>query len=159
MAAEQCVIYNPTAGYGRAQRHLDSLRRALGPGAEFLPTQDAGHAEELARAAAAVAHEHVVAVHAVVESAGLPFLVMEYVPGRSLQERIDDDGPMALAEILRIGHQTAAGLAAAHALGLVHRDIKPANILLENCVERVRLTDAGRAAVAELTTPSKETAM
>jgi diacylglycerol kinase family enzyme len=52
MPAEQCVIYNPTAGYGRAQRHLDSLRRALGPGAEFLPTQDAGHAEELALVAA-----------------------------------------------------------------------------------------------------------
>ena len=45
-----------------------------------------------ARAAAAVAHEHVVAVHAVVESAGLPFLVMEYVPGRSLQDRLDKEG-------------------------------------------------------------------
>jgi hypothetical protein len=102
-----------------------------------------------ARAAAAVAHEHVIAVHAVVESSGLPFLVMEYVPGRSLQERIDQDGPLALVEVLRIGHQTAAGLAAAHALGLVHRDIKPANILLENGVERVRLTDFGLARAAD----------
>jgi serine/threonine-protein kinase len=102
-----------------------------------------------ARAAAAVAHEHVVAVHAVVETAGLPFLVMEYVPGRSLQERIDANGPLALAEILRIGNQTAAGLAAAHAQGLVHRDVKPANILLENGVERVRLTDFGLARAAD----------
>jgi serine/threonine protein kinase len=101
-----------------------------------------------ARAAAAVAHEHVVAVHAVVESAGLPFLVMEYVPGRSLQERLDNDGPLRLEEILRIGMQTAAGLAAAHAQGLVHRDVKPANILLENGVERVRLTDFGLARAA-----------
>jgi serine/threonine protein kinase len=101
-----------------------------------------------ARAAAAVAHEHVVAVHAVVESAGLPFLVMEYVPGRSLQDRLDKDGPLALPEILRIGMQTAAGLAAAHAQGLVHRDVKPANILLENGVERVRLTDFGLARAA-----------
>ena len=101
-----------------------------------------------ARAAAAVAHEHVVAVHAVVESAGLPFLVMEYVPGRSLQDRLDKDGPLALSEILRIGMQTAAGLAAAHAQGLVHRDVKPANILLENGVERVRLTDFGLARAA-----------
>ncbi|MDG3007979.1 serine/threonine-protein kinase [Paludisphaera mucosa] len=103
-----------------------------------------------ARAAAAVVHEHVVSVFAVVESAGLPFLVMEYVPGRSLQERIDRFGPLGLAEILRIGRQTAAGLAAAHAQGIVHRDVKPANILLEDGVERVRLTDFGLArAVAD----------
>jgi serine/threonine-protein kinase len=98
-----------------------------------------------ARAAAAVVHEHVVGVFAVVESAGLPFLVMEYVPGRSLQDRLDRTGALSLPEVLRIGTQTAAGLAAAHAQGLVHRDVKPANILLENGVERVRLTDFGLA--------------
>ena len=101
-----------------------------------------------ARAAAAVVHEHVVGVFAVVESAGLPFLVMEYVPGRSLQDRLDRQGPLTLPEVLRIGMQTAAGLAAAHAQGLVHRDVKPANILLENGVERVRLTDFGLARAA-----------
>ncbi len=100
------------------------------------------------RAAAAVVHEHVVAVFAVVEAAGLPFLVMEYVPGRSLQDRLDRVGPLSLPEILRIGMQTAAGLAAAHAQGLVHRDVKPANILLEDGVERVRLTDFGLARAA-----------
>jgi serine/threonine-protein kinase len=98
-----------------------------------------------ARAAAAVVHEHVVSVYAVDEARGLPYLVMEYVPGRSLQERLDRDGPLSLAEVLRIGMQTASGLAAAHAQGLVHRDVKPANILLENGVERVRLTDFGLA--------------
>jgi hypothetical protein len=98
-----------------------------------------------ARAAAAVVHEHVVAVHAVDETAGLPYLVMEYVPGPSLQERLDRHGPLALPEILRIGMQAAAGLAAAHAQGLVHRDVKPANILLEHGVERARLTDFGLA--------------
>jgi serine/threonine-protein kinase len=98
-----------------------------------------------ARAAAAVVHEHVVAVHAVDEVGGLPYLVMEYVPGRSLQERLDRQGPLALPEVLRIGMQAAAGLAAAHAQGLVHRDVKPANILLENGVERARLTDFGLA--------------
>ena len=103
-----------------------------------------------ARAATAVAHEHVVAIHAVAESAGgLPYLVMPYVAGKSLQERIDGDGPLGVAEILRIGMQAAAGLAGAHAQGLVHRDIKPANILLENGVERVKITDFGLARVVD----------
>jgi serine/threonine protein kinase len=102
-----------------------------------------------AKAAAAVAHEHVVSVFAVDEkTARLPFLVMEYVPGRSLQDRLDQQGPLALPEILRIGMQTAAGLAAAHAQGLVHRDVKPANILMENGIERVKLTDFGLARAA-----------
>jgi WD40 repeat protein len=105
-----------------------------------------------AQAAAAVTHDHVVTIHAVEESerlpgsvVRLPYLVMEFVSGRSLQERIDQTGPLELREILRIGTQTAAGLAAAHAHGLVHRDIKPANILLENHVERVKITDFGLA--------------
>jgi len=98
-----------------------------------------------ARAAASVVHEHVVTIHAVGEAGGLPFLVMQYVPGKSLQERIDAGGPLGLKEILRVGMQAAAGLAAAHAQGLVHRDVKPANILLENGVERVKLTDFGLA--------------
>jgi tRNA A-37 threonylcarbamoyl transferase component Bud32 len=97
-----------------------------------------------AQAAAAVCHEHVIAVHAVAEEP-LPHLVMEYVAGASLQQRLDRTGPLKVAEILRIGMQTALGLAAAHAQGLVHRDVKPANILLENGVERVKITDFGLA--------------
>jgi hypothetical protein len=98
-----------------------------------------------ARAVAAVTHDHVVTVHAVEEDDRLPYIVMQYVAGASLQARLDRTGPMPLAEVLRIGMQTAAGLAAAHAQGLVHRDVKPANILLENGVERAKLTDFGLA--------------
>ena len=98
-----------------------------------------------AQAAAAVCHEHVVTIYAVEESAGLPYLVMQYIAGRTLEQRIEQGGPLRVAEILRIGMQAAAGLAAAHAQGLVHRDIKPANLLLENGVERVKLTDFGLA--------------
>jgi hypothetical protein len=98
-----------------------------------------------AQAAAAVVHEHVVAIHQVAENGGLPYLVMPYVAGESLDERITRHGPLGLKEILRIAAQTSAGLAAAHAQGLVHRDIKPANILLENGVERVKITDFGLA--------------
>jgi serine/threonine-protein kinase len=98
-----------------------------------------------AQAAAAVVHPHVVAIHSVAAKAKLPYLVMPYVAAKSLQEQIDQDGPLEINEILRIGKQAAEGLAAAHAQGLVHRDIKPANILLEDDVGRVLLTDFGLA--------------
>ncbi len=97
------------------------------------------------RAAAAVRHENVIAVHAVHEADGLPYLVMEYVPGISLQERLDQDGPLDVPAIVRIGIQVASGLAAAHAQGLIHRDIKPANILLETNTGRAKITDFGLA--------------
>ena len=102
-----------------------------------------------ARAAAAISHDHVVAVHAVSETGGLPFLAMEYLSGQSLQGRIDSEGSLPLEDILRISLQTALGLAVAHAQGLVHRDVKPANILLENGVERVKITDFGLARAAD----------
>lgn len=102
-----------------------------------------------ARAAAAVVHEHVVAIHNVETGGESPFLVMPYVAGESLQQRIDREGPLGLCEILRIAKQTAAGLAAAHAQGLVHRDVKPSNILLEQGVERALLTDFGLARASD----------
>lgn len=102
-----------------------------------------------AQAAAAVRNEHVIDIHAVEEANGLPYLVMEYVSGLSLQERLDQAGPLEPQEILRIGIQVATGLAAAHLQGLVHRDIKPANILLENGVQRVKITDFGLARAAD----------
>ncbi len=98
-----------------------------------------------AQASAAVTHEHVVAIHAIEESAGAPYLVMPYIAGISLQQKLDRDGPLEVSEILRIGMQASFGLAAAHAQGLIHRDVKPANILLENGVQRVKITDFGLA--------------
>ena len=102
-----------------------------------------------AKAAAAVVHEHVVAIHNVETGGDAPFLVMQYVAGESLQARIDRQGPLELCEVLRIAHQTAAGLAAAHAQGLVHRDVKPSNILLEQGLERALLTDFGLARASD----------
>lgn len=98
-----------------------------------------------ARAAAAIVHPHVMAIHSVNASSRLPYLVMPFVDCESLQRRLDRDGPLELTEILRIGLQVSAGLAAAHAQGLVHRDVKPANILLERGVDRAMLTDFGLA--------------
>lgn len=98
-----------------------------------------------ARAAAAIVHEHVVAIHNVETDGQVPFLVMRYVAGESLQGRLDREGPLGMCEALRIGLQIASGLAAAHAQGLVHRDVKPSNVLLEKGVERSLLTDFGLA--------------
>ncbi len=98
-----------------------------------------------ARAAAAVSHTHVVTIHAVEDDDKTPYLVMECIDGQTLQDKIEREGTLQLEAILRIGSQIAAGLAAAHGQGLVHRDVKPSNILLENGVERVKITDFGLA--------------
>jgi serine/threonine protein kinase/formylglycine-generating enzyme required for sulfatase activity len=102
-----------------------------------------------ARTSAAIRHENVVSIHAV-EDEPIPYLVMEYIPGKTLQQRLDERGPLELSVVLRLGKQIADGLAAAHAQGLIHRDIKPGNILLEGGVtERVKITDFGLARTAD----------
>lgn len=107
-----------------------------------------------ARLAAAIRQENVVAIYAV-DDQPIPFLVMEYVAGQTLQQRLDELGRLDLPTVLRIGHQIACGLAAAHARGLVHRDIKPGNILLDSSslmdkhYERVTITDFGLARAAD----------
>ncbi len=98
-----------------------------------------------AQAAAAITHDNVIDIYSVSEFNGLPYLVMPYARGPSLQKRLDERGPLQLEEILRIGQQIAAGLAAAHDQGLIHRDIKPANILLSDDVDRLLITDFGLA--------------
>ena len=96
-----------------------------------------------------VRHDNVVQIHAV-EEQPLPYLVMEYIPGQTLQQRLDRTGPLEVADVLRIGGQIARGLAAAHEQGLIHRDIKPGNILLESGVEQnVKITDFGLARAAD----------
>ena len=102
-----------------------------------------------ARAAAAVMHPNVVPIHSVNASSVRPYLVMAMVPGMSLQKYIEDNGPLPVKDVIRIGQQVAAGLAAAHAQGLVHRDIKPANILLGKDVSRAMITDFGLARAAD----------
>jgi serine/threonine protein kinase len=98
-----------------------------------------------AQAMAALKSDHVVTVYEVGVAGELPFLAMEFLEGEaldSLQKRV---GHLPLAEILRIGRETANGLAAAHARGLVHRDIKPSNLWLEAPTGRVKILDFGLA--------------
>jgi eukaryotic-like serine/threonine-protein kinase len=104
-----------------------------------------------AQSAAKVSHDNLVAVHQVADdgSSGLPYLVMQLVAGESLDQRLRRVGRLSVCEVVRIGMQTAAGLAAAHAQNLIHRDIKPGNILLEAGTEKVKLTDFGLAKATE----------
>jgi serine/threonine protein kinase len=102
------------------------------------------------RTAASISHENVVTVHHVAreESTDLPYLVMQLIDGEALDERLARVGRLPLKDVVRIGAQVAAGLAAAHEKGLIHRDVKPANVLLERGTDRVKLTDFGLARAA-----------
>lgn len=131
----------------------EKLQRVVAIKALALPLAASGSARQRftreGRAAAAVTHDNVIAIYAVEDAGPVPYLVMQFIEGVTLQEKIARTGPLQLMETLRIGLQIAEGLSAAHRQGLVHRDVKPANILLENGVERVKLTDFGLARAAD----------
>jgi len=98
-----------------------------------------------AKAAAKVSHDNVVIVHEADERDGVPYIAMQFLQGYPLDEFLKTRGTPPLPHIIRIARETALGLAAAHALGLVHRDIKPANLWLEAPNGRVKVLDFGLA--------------
>jgi serine/threonine protein kinase len=97
-----------------------------------------------ARSAARITHPDVVTIHDVVEDAGAPCIVMEYVPSSTLGDLLKRHGTIAPSEAVWIGCRMIAALRAAHAAGVLHRDVKPANVLL-GTDGRVVLTDFGVA--------------
>ena len=137
-------------GMGVVFKAYDSeLHRAVA--IKVLAPHVASHASARKRfaqeaiAAAAVFHPNVIPVHGVDSEGRTPYIVMHYIDGPSLQTLVEQNGPLTEIEIARIALQISAGLAAAHAQGLVHRDIKPANVLVEVGVNRVMITDFGLA--------------
>jgi eukaryotic-like serine/threonine-protein kinase len=111
-----------------------------------LSAQEADHARKRAsreaRIAARLQHRHAITVFDVADDDGLPVLIMEYLPSRSLAEVLAAHGALPPAEVARIGAHAASALAAAHTAGIVHRDVKPGNILLgEDGVAKI--TDFG----------------
>lgn len=106
--------------------------------------------ERAARAAANIEHPNVVIVHRFgVLPAGEPFVVMQYVRGRTLEQMLAAEGPIKAGAVRRIVADVADALAAAHAAGVVHRDVRPDNILLDENGGRVLLTDFGLAGTTE----------
>ncbi len=105
-----------------------------------------------AQAVASLDHPNIVRAydvnHLMEGSTEIHFLVMEYVEGRSLQQLVDDEGPLALADAVEYARQAASGLIHAHAVGMVHRDIKPSNLLLDE-TGTVKVLDLGLARILE----------
>ena len=106
-------------------------------------------------AAARLSHPNIVTAHDAGEDHGVHYLVMEYVAGSDLTERVRNGGPLRLAEAVECTLQAARGLAYAHDAGIVHRDIKPSNLLLD-ASGTVKVLDMG---LARLDPKGDETAM
>jgi serine/threonine-protein kinase len=119
------------------------------PVALKLLAPDADHArfEREAKAVAGLAHQNVTRLYDYGEAGGRPYIVFEYLPGGTLEERFVSGRPLPDEEANAIATQLAAGLAHAHAHGLVHRDLKPANVLFDD-EDRPKIADFGIASIA-----------
>nr|WP_281372093.1 serine/threonine-protein kinase [Modestobacter versicolor] len=113
------------------------------------PEATAGHREAAmreGRIAARLTHPHAVSVYDMVDDGGTPWLVMEYLPSRSLAQVLADRGTLPVQQVAQIGAQVADALIAVHAAGVIHRDVKPGNILIgegERSDGLVKITDFG----------------
>ncbi|MFC9678912.1 serine/threonine-protein kinase [Streptomyces sp. NPDC056948] len=114
--------------------------------ADELGTRDERMRRE-ARSAARIVHPNVIVVHDVVEDEGRPCVVMEYVPGHTLADLLQEGRTLPPHEAARIGLAMVSALRAAHEAGVLHRDVKPGNVLL-GTGDRVVLTDFGIATTA-----------
>jgi serine/threonine protein kinase/tetratricopeptide (TPR) repeat protein len=108
--------------------------------------------EQEAKAAAAVTHPHICTLYDIGHDSGTDFLVMEYLEGETLAQRISR-GPMPVADVIRLGIEISEALAAAHRTHLVHRDLKPSNIMLTR--NGVKLLDFGLAMIRLEAAPSQ----
>jgi serine/threonine protein kinase len=113
----------------------------------IAPHADRRRFEREARAAAALSHPNVERIYEVGEHEGRPYMALEYLPGGTLEERLAEGRPVPDDEAASIASDVAAGLAHAHAQGLLHRDLKPANVLFD-AEGRAKIADFGIARFA-----------
>jgi serine/threonine protein kinase len=125
-------------------RQVAIKRIGLIPGSDNAELE---RAEREARLAAALNHPNVVSVFDLVDADDVRWLVMEYVDGETLSDRVRTSGPLEATEAARLLAQTADALVEAHALGIVHRDVKPSNILIAGGA--AKLNDFGIARAAD----------
>jgi serine/threonine protein kinase len=97
-----------------------------------------------ARAVAALDHPNIIKAHDVGEFQGIPYFVMEYVPGTNLKQHLERNGPVPWEQAVHYVVQACRGLQQAHKKGLVHRDIKPSNLLVDDRGS-LRILDLGLA--------------
>jgi len=121
--------------------------KLLRAGEGATPTQLERFRRE-ARAASRLRHRHLISVHEVGEAGGQSFLVMDLVPGSSLAQRIEAEGPLDPREAARLAQQLAAALQHAHEHAILHRDVKPGNVLVDD-EGQACLTDFGLAKEVE----------
>ncbi|PRX07608.1 UNVERIFIED_ORG: serine/threonine protein kinase [Actinomadura viridilutea] len=126
VAVKEVVLHAAVSEEERRERHVRTLREA--------------------RASARLNHPGVVTVHDVVDEDDRPWIVMELLRARSLQDLVDEDGPLPPERAAEVGRQIVSALRAAHGAGILHRDIKPANVLVADDGRAV-LTDFGIAQV------------
>jgi serine/threonine protein kinase len=110
----------------------------------LAPDADRARFEREARAAAALSHPNIIRIYDYGEAGERPYMALEYLPGGTLEERLPPGRRLQDDETMAIAGQLAAGLAHAHAQGLVHRDLKPANVLFDDA-DRAKIADFGIA--------------
>jgi serine/threonine protein kinase len=110
----------------------------------LAPNADRQRFEREARAAAALSHPNINQLFDFGETAGRPYMVLEFLPGGTLEEQLVDDRPLPDEQTVRIARDLADGLAHAHANGLIHRDLKPSNVLFDS-EGRAKIADFGIA--------------
>jgi tRNA A-37 threonylcarbamoyl transferase component Bud32 len=126
---------------------VKEIRQGWGSSEQTL-AQGRERSRREARIAAALHHPGIVTVYDIIEHDGRPWIVMEFVSGRSLKDVVTEDGPLTAEATAEIGISLLSALRAAHAAGVTHRDVKPSNVLISDD-GAVRLTDFGVATMQD----------
>lgn len=145
-AGGMALVYRAVHITTHRQVAVKVLRQEYRDNPEFLR-----RFEREARAVLHLSHDNIVRAYGVGQYEGVPYIVMEYVAGRTLKQIIQENGPMPARTAIHITRQVLEALSAAHAIGIIHRDVKPQNVIVTRD-GRAKLTDFGIARDAEAST-------